>query len=359
MTRRGADLMHRIWRSPSPGATGIRWLLLPAAALYRAGTALRNAAYDRGLLRARPLPVPSIGVGNLSVGGTGKTPLTAWIAGELARRGLAVGIVLRGYGDDETLEHQAANPGAIVEADADRHAAAARAVARGAQVLVLDDCLQRRDVVTDVMLALVSAESWTPVRWPLPAGPWREGLAALGRADAVVVTRKAAGRDEAGALCRRLAPRAKGGIGIVAALEPAALRPASGGQELPLEVLRHRDVLVVAGIGEPDLVAAQLQRLEARIKLVALDDHHVYDELEAARLAAAVPPGGMAVTTAKDAVKLASLWPGGDPVLFVAALRVAVDAGAEALEVLLGRVATAARSPRNPGAAAAPSARDP
>jgi tetraacyldisaccharide 4'-kinase len=125
-----------------------------------------------------------------------------------------------------------------------------------------------------------------------------------------------------------------------------------------MDLLRHRDVLLVAGIGEPDLMAAQLQRLEARVRLEALDDHHAYDELDAARLAKAVPVGGMAVTTAKDAVKLGPLWPGGDPALFVAALRVGFETGAETLDGLLDRIATAARSPRNPGAAGAPPARD-
>src|SRR5205085_6813275 len=189
-----------LWRSPSAMAQVSRALLLPFAGLHRLGTTLRNAAYDAGIARSVPLAAPSVGIGNLSVGGTGKTPLTMYLAARLAARGLRPGIVLRGYGGDETAEHRQARAGALVEADPDRHAAAVRAVDRGADVLVLDDCLQRRNVTTDVMLAVVAAESWEEPRWPLPAGPWREGAAALRRADAVVVTRKVATQAEAEAI---------------------------------------------------------------------------------------------------------------------------------------------------------------
>jgi tetraacyldisaccharide 4'-kinase len=348
-----------VWRSEAPLAIASRLVLLPVAALYRLVTAARNIAFDAGMAAAQPLPAPSIGVGNLTVGGSGKTPLTAWIAEELGRRGLTVGILLRGYGGDEAFEHRGANPGAIVETGADRHAAAARAVARGARVLVLDDCLQRRDVKVDAMIAVVSAESWTQPRWPLPAGPWREPPSALGRADLLIVSRKAADREEAARLALLLGPRTRGGACAVAQLQLAALRPAAGGQALPLEIARNRDILAIAGIGDPDLFAAQLQRLGSRVRLVALDDHHAYDEVEAMHLARAVPSGGLAVTTAKDAVKLAPMWPGGDPVLFVATLRVAFDSGRETLDAMLNRVATAAQSTSYPEAAAAPPVRDP
>ena len=85
-------------------------------------------------------------------------------------------------------------------ADADRAAGAERALARGAEVLVLDDAYQRLDVRRDLNIAVVSAETTRAVRWPLPAGPWREGLGALDRADAVIVTRKRATSEAAQAL---------------------------------------------------------------------------------------------------------------------------------------------------------------
>lgn len=353
-----AGLARWVWRSSSPAAAVSRAVLLPVAGAWRLVTAVRNRAYDSGLLRGGPPPVPSIGVGNLSVGGTGKTPLAAWIAGELKRRGPRVGIVLRGYGGDEVAEHRAANPDAVVEAGADRRAAAARAIVRGAQVLVFDDCLQHRAVTTDVMLALVSADTWTAPRWPLPAGPWREGLGALARADAVVVTRKVASSEAAAGLAGRLAPLTRGRSCIVVSLAPGELRGASAGRSVPLGALSGRDVLVVAGVGEPELVAAQVKGFGAEVRLLDLGDHHVYSAAEAAGIAASVPKGGVAVTTAKDAVKLGPLWPAGEAELLIAGLRVQVEEGAEVLDALLERVATAARTNRTPGAAALLPARE-
>ncbi|MFI5207143.1 MAG: tetraacyldisaccharide 4'-kinase [Gemmatimonadales bacterium] len=352
-----SGLARRMWRSSSPLAAASRAVLLPVAGAWRLVTAARNRAYDSGLVPSGPPPVPSIGVGNLSVGGTGKTPLAAWIAGELKRRGPRVGIVLRGYGGDEVAEHRAANPDAVVEAGADRRAAAARAIVRGAQALVFDDCLQHRALTTDVMLALVSADTWSATRWPLPAGPWREGLGALARADAVVVTRKVASRESAAELAFRLAPLTRGRSGIAVALAPGELRGAAAGRPVPFGTLSGREVLVVAGVGEPELVAEQVRSFGAEVRLLDLGDHHVYSASEAAGIAASVPRGGVAVTTAKDAVKLGPLWPAGEAELLVAGLRVQIETGAEVLDALLDRVATAARTNRTPGAAAALPAR--
>ena len=346
-----------VWRSGSPLAKLSRVALLPLAGLYRLGTAARNGLYDAGLLASRPLAAPSVGIGNLSVGGTGKTPLTQHVASRFAALGLTPGIILRGYGNDETAEHREANPGAVVEADPDRHAAAQKAVARGAQVLVLDDCLQRRNVRADVMLAVVSAETWTETRWPLPAGPWREGQGALRRADAVVVTRKVCRQDEAEELATRLAPRTRAGRGIVAALEPSGLMPLRGGATRPVRSLAQRDVLAIAGIGEPETLAVPYERIGARVRLVPFADHHAWTAADVAAVLREVPAGGVVLTTAKDAVKLLPLWPEAGPECLVAALQVTITAGADALDELLNRAVTAARR-TNPGTAGAPSVRE-
>lgn len=353
----GAEGARWLWRSATPLAQLGRAALLPAAGLYRLGTAARNAAYDAGWLRSAPLAAPSVGIGNLSVGGTGKTPLTMYVASFFARRGLRPGIVLRGYGGDEAAEHAGAVTAAVVEAEPDRHAAAARAIARGAEVLVLDDCLQRRSVVTDVMLAVVSTESWDAPHWPLPAGPWREGEGALRRADAVIVTRKVCSQGEAVALARRLAPRTRSGAVIVAALQPAALVPLHGGAELEVTSLKDRDVVAVAGIGEPETLAVPFERMGARVRLLSFGDHHAYTAAEVAGIISTLPQGGVVLTTAKDAVKLGPLWPEHGPPCLVARLDVSITAGAQALDELLERAATAARR-TNPGTAAAPSVRE-
>ena len=163
-----------------------RKFLLPLTPLYRLALGLRELRLRSGLESVRRLRYPVVSIGSLSAGGSGKTPIAVWIARHYVSRGLVPGILLRGYGQDETLVHRHSVPEAVVVPDADRVAGAERALAGGAQVLVLDDAYQRLDVHRDLNILVMSAETTRAVRWPLPAGPWREGWEALGRADAVV-----------------------------------------------------------------------------------------------------------------------------------------------------------------------------
>lgn len=333
-----------VWEGRSAWAAAARGALLAPAALYRGGVAVRNAAYDLSILASRPLPAPSVGVGNLSVGGTGKTPLCRFLATELARRDCRVGVLLRGYGGDEALEYGEALPQTVVVADADRLRGAAEAVRRGADVLVLDDCLQRRDVRPAAMLAVVSAESAGRARWPLPAGPWREGVGALRRADAVLVTRKSAPPSEAAALAAGLALRTRENVGLVAELFPAHLLPLPGGAPAPTEMLRGREVVALCGIGAPGTFASQLRDLGAeRVGLLAFGDHHAYAARDVAAALATAGPGGVVVTTAKDAVKLRRLWPETAPPCWVVALGVRVADPTGYLARVLDTVAGARR----------------
>jgi tetraacyldisaccharide 4'-kinase len=131
--------MRWLWTSRRPDARLARLALLPASGLWRLAMDTRRLAYRRGWLATRDLPLPSVAVGNLTVGGSGKTPIATWIARHYVSRGVRPGILLRGYGHDETLVHQHSVPEAVVVADPDRVAGAERALANGAQVLVLDD----------------------------------------------------------------------------------------------------------------------------------------------------------------------------------------------------------------------------
>ena len=146
-----------------------RLALAPVEGLYRGIVAARGALYDVGVLPSREPALPSVSVGNLSVGGTGKTPVSAYVAARLREKGGLPAIVLRGYGGDEPLVHATLNPASPVVVSADRLEGVERARVLGADVAVLDDAFQHRRARRSADIVLVSAESWSEQRRLLPA----------------------------------------------------------------------------------------------------------------------------------------------------------------------------------------------
>lgn len=330
-----ADPRHGIealWARDGAGARA----LAPFSWIFGAATALRNGAYDRGLLTARPLGLPAISVGNLSVGGTGKTPMAAWVARHLIGLELRPAILLRGYGADEPIVHERLTPGVIVVADPDRVRGASVARARGAEVLVLDDAFQHRRARRDLDIVLVAAEQGGSRRL-LPAGPYREPASALRRAHALVITRKRASADEAVATATRWAEENPSCVVAVASLAPADLVHVGGTERHPLTALRGEAVLAVSAIGLPAAFEGQLADLGARVTSAAFADHHAYSDADIARLAAAAGSVDRVVCTLKDAVKLEGRWPRGGPALWYLSQAVTIERGAGELDHLLAR----------------------
>jgi tetraacyldisaccharide 4'-kinase len=301
--------------------------------------AARELAYSRGWFTVHDLPLPSVAVGNLTVGGSGKTPIAIWIARYYVSRGLVPGILLRGYGGDETLVHQHAVPEAQVIADADRVSGAERALARGAEVLVLDDAYQRLDVRRDLNIAVVSAETTRAVRWPLPAGPWREGLGALDRADAVVVTRKRATPEAAHSLAAELRGRVRGPVAI-AHLGLRYLEGMVSGNRRPASDLAGKRVVAASGIADPDAFVAQTKATGAAVQVATWKDHHDYRDEDVAWLAHAARRADHVVITQKDAVKLRHRWPNSVPEPLVAMLDLEWEEGGERIAAALDAVVT-------------------
>jgi tetraacyldisaccharide 4'-kinase len=297
----------------------------------------RASAYRRGWLRRRPLPLPAVAIGNLAVGGAGKTPIAAWTAGFFARQGIRPGILLRGYRGDEQAVHQRLVPDAIVVADPDRVAGARKAQAAGARVLVLDDAYQRLNVARDVNVAVVSTESAPPrhVAWPLPAGPWREDWSALGRADVIVVTRRRAAVAEARALAGRIAARWPQAVVASVHLALDGLVGLRSAQRVELSALAKRRVLVAAGIADPVSFAAQVRAVGATVQLLAYQDHHAFPASDVARLARTAKDADYVVVTEKDAVKLRSRWPADAPEPLVAQLALRWELNGAAVERVL------------------------
>ena len=327
--------LHRLarwlWQSRNALARTVRAALLPLSALYGAVVWVRAALYRVGLLTPRPLPLPSVAVGNRAVGGAGKTPLAAWIAAFYAARGRTPGILLRGHGGDEPRVHERLVPGAVVVPNPDRVAGAAQALAGGADVLVLDDAFQTLAVRRDLNLVLVSAEDVRLPPWLLPAGPWRESGSALRRADAVVVTRKRAGAEEARGRAAALAARWPGKPVAVVHLALDHLEGMLSGGRVETAALTGRHVVAVAGIADPESYAVQVRAAGASVQLVAYQDHHPYDEADLARLVRAQAAADYVVVTDKDAVKLRHRWPADAREPLVAILTVRWEHNGEAI----------------------------
>lgn len=305
-----------------------RYLLLPVAPLYRGAVAVRASAYRRGWLQRARLPVPVISIGNLTFGGTGKTPMVIALVRDLVRRGRRPAVLTRGYrrlddhqvvltgphphrqaGEvgDEPLEIARRLPGVPVVVDADRERGGKEAVRLGADVVVLDDGFQHLRLERDLDVVLVDAgDPWGGGRLP-PIGRLREPVAALSRAGAVVITKVPPDWRpvvaEIEAEVDRVAPALQV---FVSRVVPSRLRRPDGEWVEP-EELRGRRVYAFAGVGRPAGFADSLR--EAGAEIVGerwFPDHHAYTGSDAADVvAAAVALDAVPVTTAKDAVKLA------------------------------------------------------
>lgn len=281
-------------------------LLLPLSWLFGAVAAMRRAVYRHGWLQSFRVSRPVIVVGNITVGGTGKTPMTIWLAEQLQSRGLRVGIVLRGYGGrarqwprDVTAETPAGEvgdeavllaqrTGALVVASPDRVAAAKRAIERGAQVVLCDDGLQHYRLARDLEIAVIDERRGLGNGRLLPAGPLREPARRLQSVDLKVLTRRG-----------RLAAACGGFPGAVVATP--VLRDAlslATGERRPLQSFAGTRVHAIAGIGNPQAFFEALSDLGLRI-----DPHPLPDHVRLTEADISFPDGAPVLMTEKDAVK--------------------------------------------------------
>ena len=308
MSARLGDWVGRWWDGEAGAAGRVAdTLLAPAEWLFRGVVRARNAGYDLGLLEVRRGTIPVISVGNLLVGGTGKTPFAAWLAGQLRSQGHAPAVVLRGYGSDEVLLHRELNPEITVVAGPQRARMVGKAAAQGCDVAVLDDAFQHRRIARDLDIVLVPAERWIVAPRLLPRGRFRESRGAMRRADLVVVTWKTEDVDPAPV---RIALADRGHVTVGCRIAPAGLAPLhpSGAAAEPLESIRSESVLAVAALANPEPFRRNLVAAGARVELRRYPDHHPFTRSEADALAAAAA-GRPLLMTHKDAVKLRPLLP--------------------------------------------------
>lgn len=315
MSRGGGARAEGGEAGPGDRASRIACLALaPAALLFRAAVAARGALYDAGALRPRRVAAPVISVGNLTVGGTGKTPLVIWIAERLLEIGVRPGVLLRGYGarrgraprlvsgaapaalareSDEAILLAARLPGVPVVAGRDRVRGAALAIGAGARALVLDDGFQHRALARDLDLLLLDPRFPPPQSALLPAGPFREPWGAARRAHLLLAV-------DAPAM-----PSPNGRPVVRAERRAEALRV--GGARLAPGALAGRRVALLSGIARPDAFRALVARLGATVVSEAcFADHHRFraGDSERALADARAAAADLIVTTEKDAARL-------------------------------------------------------
>ena len=311
-----------------PLAMALRVALAPIQVIYMLVVNARNALYDAGLIASHDAGVPVISVGNVTVGGTGKTPLVI----ALARRGVAAGkkvaVVTRGYGSiaddqgrtDEVKLIADRVPEAEVIVCPDKLTGARQAAEKGCDVVIVDDGMQHRRLNRDLDICVVDARAPFGNGFQLPLGGLRESPTALGRSDLVVMTH-CEHMDPDDVIDSRTRVQAqKLGLQIIQAEHhPIGVRSvtAEPGDLDPVEHLAGETVFLFCGIGSPEGFVSTVEALGAEVAgVMSFPDHHAYTgaDLQAVRAAAQT---ARLVCTEKDASKIAAIK-GSDDVLCLA-----------------------------------------
>ncbi len=300
--------------------------LLPFSGLYATGACLNRKAFAAGLRKQRKLPCRVLSVGNIVVGGSGKTPTVAWLANQLAARGVAVAIASRGYGrksaepvvvvsDGQRLcaDLDAAGdepsllarrcPGVPILVGPDRHALGMCAIEKfGTELLLLDDGFQHMGLLRDLDLITFDGSFGLGNGHVLPRGPLREPLSALARAHSFLILDGPLSEADEDTL-RALAPDA----GHFAARRVMkSVRTLWDGEEASAASLAGAKVGLLAGLANPENFRRSVEQLGALITAERyFPDHHPYEQKDLAGLETQAP---LWLTTEKDAVKIRPEW---------------------------------------------------
>jgi len=311
MASRAAAFVTESWY------TGAFWLylLLPFTLLYHVITLIRKFCYRAGIFSSYRSCLPVIVVGNITVGGTGKSPLVACLVGSLREQGYTPGIVSRGYGSnigpgdvrevhvsslvsdvgDEPLMLKRALACSVMVSPS--RALAVQALERtGCDIVIADDGLQHYALARDIEICVIDGVRQWGNGWMLPMGPLRESLAKINTLDFIVVN--GVGRD--GVDWRDRSPNDV----IRMDLDPGALRSISldGKDEMALENLKASKVNAVAAIGHPERFFSTLQQHGLQLERHVFEDHHLFSP-EDFRFSNDLP----IIMTEKDAVKCREL----------------------------------------------------
>ena len=357
---------RRVWERKGIWGATICGLLSPFSHLYALAVRIRNAFFSRGWIRARALDRPVISIGNLTVGGTGKTPICLWLAQELTRRGFKVAILSRGYLRKETLPViMAAGTNGLPPAELrDEVARAGDEPSMMAQiygqtvgvgknryqtglellrqqdvdVFILDDGYQHRRLNRDVDLLLLGDDSNGRT---LPSGPFREPRRALRRADYFLLTGAA---EE----WRALLPAGGESRCFTGSLRSVALIGLEGGRwkEYPLSLLYRSKILAVSGIADPSGFYRMIGEWDGDIvDALQYPDHHAYTSQDWQEISRRARNVELVLTTEKDILKLIA-FPFARRKLFALRVAMTVEAGERLVQSIVEKIRDHRTRPR-------------
>jgi tetraacyldisaccharide 4'-kinase len=324
------DSIRRIWyTSHRHAALNPLIVLLNGLSLpYRLFVGLRNWMYDAGILKQKKLSCRVISVGNITVGGTGKTPTVIMIANLLREKGYRPAVLSRGYGGktnapvnkvsdksgirmgyveagDEPVLIAKSSKGIPVLVGTDRYLTGRAAIAEmDADILILDDAFQHRKLFRDVDIVLLNREKPFGNGCMLPRGPLREPAGSLTRADLIIW------KDQAGnGRYPHYQEQSLGSFSPVfsGCLTPRALIKADASDVLPLDFVQGKKICAFAGICTPETFTETLESLGGTVvRFLGYPDHHPYSDKDISDIceAASLSGADMIVTTEKDGVRL-------------------------------------------------------
>jgi tetraacyldisaccharide 4'-kinase len=342
--------IHRVWRRRGFWAALLWGLFLPFSCLYALGVQARNFFYAAGWKRPRHLKQFVISIGNLTVGGTGKTPTVVWLAQELEQRGFSIAVLSRGYArkgklpraltsklckDADELGDEPAMLACLfglnVAVGNSRYEAALEIVKHNAvDVFILDDAFQHRQLARDMDLLLLGSDA---TGWLLPSGPFREPKRAIRRADVLLIT-------GAHNKWQKLILKDRSRLAFQGSLQPKALIgfESRRWKEYPLGLLAGRKIAVVTAIANPESFYQMISEWEGEIvNVFEFPDHHPYSSRDWQRVNQAARNADLVVTTEKDIVKL-NRFPFAREKLLALRVAMVVERGEALIDAIVERI---------------------
>ena len=356
-------LAREVWERRGGRGKFIWAMAVPLSLLYGLAVRLRNLFFRFGWLASVRLPRPVVSIGNLTVGGTGKTPACLWLARELQNRGRRVAILSRGYRrqekkalvlrpqelglavvEDEVVLRSGDEPlmmarlyGYNVGVCKNRRDAADELLrAVEIDVFILDDGFQYRRLKRDVDLLLLGSDS---SGWLLPAGPFREPRKNLERSDLILVT-------GAQSVWKEFIPQSRAAGSYSASLEAVSLVGFDSQclKEYPLSWLHRRKILTVSGIADPSGLYRLIHEHNGEIvNTLEFPDHHSYTTLDWQKINRMGRPADLIVTTEKDILKL-QRFPFSKEKLVALRVATVVENGAALVDAIVNRMESAGRA---------------